>query len=283
MSVIYVKEHFEGRSGEIDQKFVRTYQRAFNVRTDSYADSGPTIYNASYGGVTIPALFSSHPSDPWAYCIKKAARQGEDENWWTVTVDYSSKLDIDPLEAQENPLDRPPQIRVSTNKFTKILTEDDNDNAITNSAGDPFEGGIEVTDSRPVISLTWNKAAAGFDPITFAAFNNKVNSDTYRGFNPNELLVQDVQSEFQFENNVPFFRCSMQIEVNFDRWNPMKVLDAGFRYLGDDDKKHPILHDGQAVSSPVPLDGNGDVLEVGSDPVFLEIDIYAETSFASLP
>jgi len=282
MSVVSVQEDFDGRQGDIALEGVRNYTRVFNVRTNSVSDSGATIFNAT----GVPILWSVHPDDSWAKVIKKSARQGEDANWWQVTVDYSTKLPIDPDEAAESPLARPPKVRIGTNKFSRIITEDVNGDAIVNSAGQPFEGGYEVSDSRATLSISWNVSAASFNYITLTDLQNKINSDTYLGYSAGKLLVTDVSADGPtLENDVLFWACSVSLEIKNDEdgWAVTKVLDQGYMQLGDGGEPELIRDaSGQPVTQMKLLDGVGTELPNGGTPVFLEFAMYDAATFGDV-
>jgi len=264
-----------------DAQGVRTYTDVWNVRCSSPFDIGPLIFNA----VGVPLLYSVYAADPFAYCIDKSGSRTSAWDFWKVQLEYSTKFPFDPTQQDENPLNRPPVCRVSTNKFTKIVTLDNTTpepKTYLNSAGDPFDGGIELPDSRAVYSITWNADLLSLPDDLFMQLQNKVNSNTYRGFVAGRLLVCDLTSEFAFENNVPHYKRSIQLEDKPEGWNPTRRLDQGFRKIVDGNPV-PIMSRGQPVTAPVLLDGEGGVLDQFDSPVYLEFNDYKTTSFAALP
>ena len=221
-------DYRESGQSSCDAQGVRTYKDVWNVRCNSPLDIGPVIFNAA----GIPVLFSPYPADPWAYLINKSAQRHSSWDFWKVSLDYNTKIPFDPTQADENPLNRPPIFRVSTNKLTKIVTEDADGLPYLNSAGDPFEGGVELADSRAFYSITWNADLSSLPDHEFMKLQNKVNSDTYRGFIAGRLLVCDVTSEYAFENGVGHYKRTAQVEDKEDGWNPVRRLDQGYRAKG---------------------------------------------------
>lgn len=293
MAVVSVTEIWEGRSGNKSlEKFRREYQRVFRVYTDSNHDAAATIITHP----SLPALGSGYitpnEADAGALCKKvEASQNAEDPLQWTVTATYDTDVP-DPEEQEENPLNRPAQWKFSFSKYTKAVEKDLDDKAIVNSAGMPFLPPVEIDQSRPVINVTINKAT--FSYIYVLNLQDAVNMDAWNGFAPNTLKIAGIEVSSQYENNIAFWQLTYNIEVNWEGWNPMKVLDQGYYekelVSGEEGSqsavyRRELIRDdfGQPMSGPTLLNGSGEQLPEGSDPVYLNFRVYRTVSFAGIP
>jgi hypothetical protein len=92
-------------------------------------------------------------------------------------------------------------------------------------------------------------------------------------------------SEVRFENGVEFRVVTFQYEYRKDGYE-LSLLDQGFRYdPGDGTRKKILDGDGDPVSSPALLAGDGTVLDDPSPATafFLTFDVHTSMSFSGLP
>lgn len=288
MSVIACVETFEGRSGNQQlEKFTRKYTRTYNVRVNSVADTAVTVL----GALLLPPLGSAFPGDPLAICINRSARSDSSTQYiWRVQCEYSSEAP-DPDKQDENPLLRPTEFKISTEKQKEGIDADINGNKLVNSAGDPFLPPIERDGTLIKLTATKNLAIAAFNSATALEYVDKVNDDTWQGFPPFSVKLESVEASQKWESNMTFWATTWNFSVKMTReddawiggWSPIRILDQGYHELVDGERRAISEQLGRAKSTPTLLDGNGAVLPEEDDPVFLEFELYEQKDFDTLP
>src|SRR5262249_3176673 len=115
-------------------------------------------------------------------------------------------------------------------------------------------------------------------------WRDKVNKGAWNGYNPGTVKVLPILSDMEYNPVCGFYYVvTYEFEINFDGW-AKSILDQGLRVLdsGTNKQKPAVDENGQAVTSPVLLDGGGGQLDPRSTPVYLEYVVYAEVDFAPL-
>lgn len=289
----FVEVH-EGRQGEVDSKFNRTYTRVFLVGTDS-ASYGP-YYAGSHP--SLPVLYSAHPEDAKAYCtrIRPAQDQG-DPQLWRVTCEYSYAMDasqatgnpaIDsqqkgasPGSRVESPTVRPRDYALVQNTYMEASEFDAYGDEILNSAGDPFLPPVEIPRVEIIITVGLNDASA---PSTaWLSAQNKTNANTMTvgpitatagKFRLNRLSAQPV-----YENNVGYWRWTMEWAYRDDGWL-LKIVDKGLREKTAAGERQPVdPGSGLSPTQPILLNGAGRKLPTGISPVQLPFTIFRPYTF----
>jgi hypothetical protein len=280
MPVIGVREIWAGRNGSADDKGVREYTRVFRVETNNAGD-GPLTVRAGTG---IPLLFSAYAdangaADPGAKLKRLSEEQDADNPYlWTVTCEYSSRLE-NPDEFHENPLLRPSEIRWSSAKYQKPVTEDVLGFPVQNSAKDPFDPPPEIDDTRIQLEITRNEAA--FTPALALDFQDKTNNDVFFGAAPGIVKCDSIEADSQYENGLVFWRVTYRFSFRFDGWT-LALLDQGFRQLTGGQKKEILDDEGKRISAPWPLHPDGSRMASSGTPLFREFTVYQSRNFASL-
>lgn len=279
MQVISVDEIFEGRQSSQDQLWKRTYTRIFRVVTDDpHVGSGAVRAAVP---VAIGMKYSTgYETDFGAYCQKITATQESvgDGKSWLVTCEYGP---YDSTQWPENPLDRQPEISWEYQQYQEVASEDINGDSIVNSAGDPFDPPIMKDFSRPILTLVRNES--NFDPLL--AYNNrdKVNSNSFFGADAGQVKCQSITPRRVFNQDIGWYwTVTYQFIFNDKGWKP-QIYDMGFRQLdpSDDTKRIEITDEhGQRISSPWPLDENGQPLAPGDKPATIEFEIYESIDFS---
>lgn len=306
MSVASVNELWDGRSGQDTFTKRRTFSRAFEVITTDPAD------NAAVAGGTslLPRLGDGYPLDPAALVVAVKPQQDSDNPYrWIVTIDYDTQPDIpqsqqasqqpvngqsqqqeqQPAQVPENPLSRPPVWKYSYQQTTEAVRVDNGGAAVVNSAGLPFDPPATIEVSRPVLSVTVNRAA--FDHSAFDQLQDAVNSKQWWGLNPRVARCIGLEVASAFENGVAYWTVTYTFALKYDTWD-LRILDCGYtekvveHHVGD---PGPVTRQrkikdpyGREATEPVPLDGNGAKLAVGDPPVFLTFRVYRERDFNEL-
>lgn len=221
-------------------------------------------------------------------------------------------------EEVENPLDEFRRVSVRSTKLTLPVEEAELLSAgfpgraqntfgpVTNSAGQPFNPPLTQEVPITVITLTDNREEW---PEALAEAEGKVNSDFFsiirKGyaplFVPHDCMCDSVSGSLMFEAGVFFWEVEIVILYNPLKWRT-QVLDRGFLHNaeeGDPDGEGGTVTEGDILagaaplrgaadnfgvpySEPILLDGQGNALERGAEPVFLEYRVYEETPFTPL-
>jgi hypothetical protein len=284
MAILEVDEINEGREGSENEKGQRTYVRVFGVTTSSASDGSVTVRQAT----GVPRVGDPYTTDTeqdlGAYVKKVTPQVTDNAKHWHVRIEYDSSFDP---EQEENPLDRPLEIAWSFVKDKKLVDKDIDGNAILNSAWENFLEPIEVDDSRPTLTIVRNEAA--FDPALAIDYQDAVNEDSFMGFEPGQAKVCGISAASRFENNVRFWEVTYEFEFRREGWI-LRVKDMGMTTRVGSITRCPIYENfedgtGNAVeiSTPVNLDGNGQVLENPSpDTVFyLPFTVYKQRPFSA--
>lgn len=317
MAVVYTKELFPNRRGSDNISRQRTYTRIFEVRTDDPNDDAFT----AGAGTGIPRNGEEHPSDPFATMIDISAEQMEDDfTLWVVTCLYESSppedqqrealtydANGDPaenpgasgnFEREDNPLLRPASWRTTHEKVMEVVYRGVTDfgwivpgPAVVNSAGDPFDPPLMEERSYKVVTITKNVALD--NPILSwdiqEDYQDSVNSDEYRGRRIGTLKIDAIDVESAIENRLSYAIVHVIVKFRPDGWK-RSIIDAGYREIvlidpdGGGPQEFPQhIRDqwGNLIGSPKLLDGSGQQLPFGEDPVFLTFQTKRSMPFAT--
>ncbi len=278
MSISAVTEIWESRGGEQSWKGVVKYNRRFKVYCSTTADHTTAILASG----SIPARLAAHPDNAYALCeSRKVTQDSQDPLIYFVDVSYTSQLDIDPADTNENPLSRPAIFGFSFERATRAVREDLDGAAIDNSAGVPFDPPLELEVSVPIISIEINLSSFTF--ATIATIQDCVNADTWRGFDPGTVKIRGIEVSKKFENNVVYWAYKWTLAIKWDGWRPVGVLDQGFHEL-DEDGEPMLIRDnfGNPLPHPSRLDGDGNKLAPDDASVFLAFNMNREITFSGL-
>jgi hypothetical protein len=287
VAILEVREIWNGRTGSENDKAVRNYTRVYRVITSSplvgslavrYAPDIPRRFDAY---VNIDGSFDTEA------LVKKVTEKQEDEdpNTWLVTVEYSSSTE-DPDYGKEEPLDRPSEINWGSTKVHVPAVKDIFDEAIVNSADDPFNPPIEEEQCRVTLQIVKNQIA--FDGPNLGTFVNHVSSAPFFGFDTGEVKCVGIGAQRQYERGQFFWKVTYDFECRpgegLDAWSAV-VLDRGFNQLEPFPKGRTPIRDkvtGAQFSTPTLLDGTGQILDQDADPVYLTFVIYPTADFNQL-
>jgi hypothetical protein len=284
MAVIFVKELWAGRTGDVDDTFKRDYRRLFQAHTNNKGD-GPVLVRAGLG-ISIWSSYQSYLTgelDGASLCNKIECEQAEDSPFlWRVTVSYSTEV-TEQAQQAEDPLQEPKDISWDTESYQKAVEQDRAGNAICNSALDPFDPPPTIDDSRLTLTIERNEAID--NPTRMKDYQDAVNSDTFYGFPAGEWKVAQMSCKRQYRNNVFFWRWVYKFHHRVEGWK-LKLLDAGYRTWTLPDGWKDILSKGVPIQQPALLDGTGKQLPHGNPPVWMQLPngwvVYREQPFAAL-
>lgn len=271
------------RSASQTSDWKRHYKRTFRAQTDSPSVSAIEV--AQYPSVPIlgDAYFISLAHrDLGAYVQQvDVEEETEDGKSWIITVTWG------PYNANEFPKDPtqwPLRVSWSANQFKRGMIKDEDGTAVLNSASDPFEEAAERDDSRTICTTVRNEPR--FDPQIAEDYRDHLNQDPFAGFAARCVKLSKIDSELKYDsdagtedgyyNEVTYF-----FEFNKDGWD-LKPLDQGYATLNGGAKTAILDTTGQPLTKPQLLDGSGNRLADGADPVFLTFKRYTTADFAAL-
>lgn len=288
MAVTGVTEIWNGRTATHDIGNVREYKRTFLIQTNNALDGPFQVGNNFITG--LPGLFTPYVDaygiiDFGSIVQRYTPRQTDDPFYWEVDVEYSSSLTAfeSPRDRaasgrtgkaeqagkgseDQNPLNRPPVIRISGSRYQQEIywTTDDPRIAIVNSAGDPFDPPVMVDATRLTITYDRNERSLDFNKV--ATYQDVINNDPFWGQPPRTFKL-NMNAGTAYENGLFYWQVTYLLEFRFGfidstqafrgGW-PVNVVDKGLRYL-DKNKVPQNINDsnGLKISVPVPLDGQG--------------------------
>lgn len=276
----FVAEKRENRSGSTNAQWRRSYQRCFIVDVDSpfygpksVIASLPVAIGQKYLILDDTGAVVERDDGSFVQTIDVRV-SSEDGCQWEATVTYGP---FDANQQPQNPIDWPLKITHGFAKFENVVEEDIDGNAILNSAEDYFDPPVTRDDSRPVMRIARNEKT--FDPAISYQFKDAVNKNSFFGADPGTVKCADIAADLVFNPDIGwFYSVSYDFEYNPDGWEK-RILDQGMKYLDASGNKSPVTEAGKPASSPVLLDGDGGILPVGADPVFLTYKVYPEEDF----
>jgi len=308
MAVISFNEIHNGRDGEFTadkKKSARRYIRVFRAITDDNADDAFVIY----AHASCPKRSDVHNSDSDAYCRRVTPRnEGYSKRVWIVTALYSSEYEL-----QDDPTDEPADISWGSEPYTEPAVHDIYGEAIVNSAGSKWDPSPEKDASRWAVTIRKNMATV---PAWISLFQDAINNAnwTVDGITVATQCAKVTRitiSEPQERNEVDFRVLTMVVHIRKQRyirtsggasgcsgsgqpgteliggWK-LAIFDNGMMVKDPDDATKRVKatdDDGDEVSEPIMLDGNGNALANPSFDtcVFQSFDVYDIRDFSVLP
>lgn len=256
---------------------VRNYSRVLKFHASDENDDEYALYFHP----SVPRWGSLHPTDPYAYCNDLQISQPDPWTGWQVAVSWSTEREL-----SEDPNSQPAVTDWDGEQFQSVVVFDKDDNAVVNSAGDPFDPPIMRDDSRLISTTVKNMATV---PTWIMSYADAVNSDAFTidGF-PVAIGQAKMQrprvSKQQFRNDIPYREVTFTIHYREDGWKS-EPLDQGFREISGSTRVNITDDNDDPISAPVPLNGSGAALAAPTPgtAVFLNFDIYKTLPFSDLP
>lgn len=279
-------------TGGIDEQGYRTYRRTWHV-TCSDATMGPRGV-AEYVGLNAqgikPGLWAQYKVNDWeidlyARCKKQDASliSANDPHNWVFTADYDSKPfdfgagGVNSLTPGTSPTDRTSVEPILLPWMFKSVTVEQ-DIAITTSYDIPSRK-IRASNGQSYSpSPTVKRYIPGVQITTYAAsppwakkvrYTGAINDATWQGFGPETVLCSNYEITSVFNQNLYYWQVDITLlladpEAGDPDWS-LRILDAGsFEYISTVKPNEKIKDSqGNFVSDPVPLDGNGRKLAPG--------------------
>ena len=265
------------RSASVSNGII-TAKRVFQVKTARGDKENVVASHAS-----IPKEGAVHDVFPNAYCIKVTIDQQDSGVEWIVTCEYSSER-----ERNEDPEQDAVEFSWDGESYTEAIFQDISGNAIVNSAGDYFIDPSPTKEKTHLVArIESNQTSV---PAWLLSYRDVVNDSN--------IVIDGIEIEaglamirrpfvgkLESRNDISFRRVSYDVHIHPDGWK-LRPMDVGFRQVSGTERVQ-VTNDGddEEPTTPVPLDGNGNVL-IDPQPdtcVFLEYTVYEEKDFTVLP
>ena len=237
-----------------------------------------TVYQV--GSQTPYSIGQQHPEDPRCFCVSIKPVMRKLFADWAVEITFTSEREI-----SENPLFEKAEIEWDGENYEEKLIVDKDNEAVLNSAGDPFIDAMRERNRR-VVTVLQNVANV---PTWILEAEDAVNSVdfTLDGFlipaGKGKLSAPKL-GKWQTRNNTRYREMRLEFKLSKDNWK-YKPLDAGFRFRnGASELVRLTSDDGTDITEPACLNGSGQVLTnpTPATAVFLAFDNYPEFDFAAL-
>lgn len=284
MAVVQVTEQEGSLGGEDNQKGEFTFSRTFFVKTDSVNDGPQVVLSSPLLPAQNEPYQVGYDNDPTAIVNRRSARLVRGHNrYWEVNVFYSSAAETQ-QGGETNPFDRPPVLNWGFERYQKAIDKDLDDQAIINSAAEPYDPPVEVDDSRPTLTIT--RAEASFNYTKAIEYQDSVNLDSFYGFEPGQAKIAGITGRGPIkEGDVTYWDVTYEIQFRREGWQ-LIILDAGFRYYDSSDSdKLKIFKDdqGNPLNQPGLLNGLGDKLYGSKTTIKQQVGVYWEPVEVATP
>ncbi len=313
MGIKTVTEVGEGRGASEDQDNRESVRRFF-VELKSVTDD-PIEARDAFG---VPNVGDTHPKDSNTFVIDKGTEETANRKIFFVTVNYSTsgKSDVN-LGGGQNPLNENPiinwhtrDIQVVAIRGTRVdfrgpapirsgggadTSAGGSGGPILNSAGELYtDPPLIIPDFLQVVVIKRNeRPGTGFSPSRVRGRLNSINSSAGRlaglSFRQREAwLTKYNASEIREQSGTDYVVVTYQIMIARENFTWLdSILDQGLRErIADADGNlglQPIRDlNKKRVTTPVNLNGAGEELAEGDDPVFLDYLTKTETNFSNL-
>ncbi len=296
MAIKKVTENWQKRTVE-ETAGERIAVRLFDVDFDNRdkPEARPILaLNAVTSECSVPQQGAQHPFDRGMYLARKSVETAEGAFRYQVTCSYSTLT----LGELENPLREKPQIHWTFVTTDEPVDKDINGKAILNSALEPFDPPI----TKPVhdLALQYTRNERRYNQMTALKYKGKINSNTFLDAPPGTVMCTVFDADKIYDEKYgDYYRVTYEFqfrleEVGGKKWGwRRRILDAGFRELveiadttGEPHWENIKDEDGNPVSQPVPLDGDGMKLHPTGkwppDGYFLEFELHEKVSFSPL-
>lgn len=317
MAVVAVNE-IVGRGARLSADGSRERRRVFQVLTNSFADDEDTVL----AHVAIPQMGMPHPSDLGCYVValdpQEQTQIAGGGSRWIVTVTYSSmgRPRCNELTITD-PLKQRPEIEWTFAKGQEVVTlahrmvNDEPESELTpilNSAGQPFIDPLMRDVTLLGARITRNESE--WDPLKALNYHDAINADEFEidgiFFPPYTAKMQRWVAVEQYIGACEkYYRHTYELDfrkpvedgindangcTTYWGWDK-QVVDQGTAELvevsmGQYDLREIRGQDGGELRSPVPLDGQGERLELPIDNdnpvVTIAYRIYEAKSFSEL-
>jgi hypothetical protein len=277
MATVLVGEQSEGKSSLRSSGGLPVLDETFHflVRADSVnEDRVNVLYTAGLPRVNVSV--SSYGS---AVCRSvDAVRRSDQRKLWDVTATFSSEVTESQggQDSSEEPTEWVPIYETKFERLQEVVTKDYNDDAVANSAGQPFESGLIRSRFIPIWEFYQFESAAITDEQVIGR-NEVVNSVIFKGRAVRTLLCTVLSSVVGFYYGRKLRLTRYALRYNKQNWKH-KRLDVGTVYLSGGKLKAYLDDNGNVILGG--LNGSGAKVAAGTEPAIREFAMYEEVAFA---
>ena len=235
-----------------------------------------------YGTPGLPKVGQTVSAFGYAVCKNvDANRRADNPLIWDVTAAFSSEVEEgqDTQNPESDPTVWVPIYETKFERLQEVVTKDQSNVSIANSAGQPFQVGLTVGRFIPV----WEFYQFEPDTVTDEQIidrNETVNSGSFKGRAAKSLLLTILSSRVGYYYGNRRRLTQYSLKYNKKLWTH-KRLDVGTVYLSSGQLKPYLDSDGRTVILGG-LNGSGAKVTPGNPPATLEFDLYPSISFSFL-
>lgn len=293
MPVVEVTEMWSNRENGYDGNG-ETFTAGFLVLLDGAdtPEKAPRVARLAQG---IPRRGDPHISNRWMVADRIVARPTS-QITFEVTVTYTP-IGGAAGDPGQNPLLIDPTVRWGTRTITEEVDEDKDGNPLVNVVNEPFDP--PIARQYADISLQVQKNIRNFNVQVWHPFLYSVNSDEFYGLPAGTLLLVTAQARPVSDGPFLYYDVTAEWCYRKDGWK-RRVLNQGFRKFllceedPDTGETIPVYENivdsmGREVTTPVPLDANGQPLPCGAgggsglaDGHWLEFELYESKDHSQL-
>jgi len=273
-----------------DKDSHRDYFIDWKLQTDDVND-GPYLVSVCPGLPFIGSTWGfGNDADPFAYCWPtqqiKFLYSGEQGNLWSVKQTFSTRPFKRCQDSKiENPLAEPPKLSGSFVKYVEEATRDRHGKSLVSSSWELLRGKeVEFDGNRPTVKVGLNVLAL---PLTaYSQMVDGVNDAPLWGLNKRCVKLSNVVWERQVYGTCSFYYTVFyEFDINFNTFDRV-IVDSGTKVFAGGDRNNPkdfkLYEDKFGGHSRVLLDGNGEALDDGDNPVTKTLEKYFEFNFLTL-
>ena len=217
----------------------------------------------------------------------------DEENEFIVkmTIGYDAKADEETNEDGEpknTDAETWHRVSMSTQSATVPLTDEGEDGdkggvPALNSAKDPVDG---LQEDRALVKYTYtNTKVVNPNFPKLLEYTNRTNRQPFMGAAVRTLRCMGFSGEWDDKNQ--FWTVSVEFLYDPETW-AVKYYDVGFNEIVDGERRAILDIQGNPVSKPVALDGNGQAVPIaqldsqGGGPAVLAVYPYKQSDFANI-
>jgi len=269
-----------------DEEGHRDYNVIWQVDT-----LGPT-YGPDFAmfaaGMPLPgsSLNLGSTVDPWAFYQRKGsaklkARQQSRSVWLAETLFTTRPARRCQDNSASDPLLEPHRARGGFDTFQREATVDEDGDPILNSAAQRLRGpALQIEDGWPTVEVEQNVAWINLPFL--AEYRYSINNGTWWGMPARTVKCKTFTWErILYGTCYYYFRVSTSFQLNEDTWD-LELLDEGdmVKIAGSNPAEFRRAKDAYEENVHVLLDGNGNALDPGDAPVYLNKKILKQKDFS---
>ena len=258
-------------------------------------DAPATMRDAAYAP-NVPPYGSQHPHQAFIFVNNvRAEPKDQARQHFVVSVTWGSVDTVSPTDGGEvtDPLSAPPKRSIRPVQVVEDIDHDISGQAIRNSAGEPYDPGLQRNYGDTMLTIQRNEADS---PIhTTLKYLWKTNADPFLGFAPETCIMANIQGDENLDSSVPHWSVTYEIiirqptELLPNPWR-IRTLDRGFRYLSGGKFVTAADPEGKPLNEPVLLDGAGGPIDKtllglsgdNTPPVWHHFRVYGEHNYGIL-